>query len=428
MKPVPLLLALLLLAATGAVVLWLASPGDDRERLANAPRWIRVEDAQVPASTPLEGGSAGGALVRAAVDAQRAPQAADAPRERASIEGRLLDSAGAPIASHAVWLRAAREGDPAPADLASSAEVVAQQRTDAQGRFRFDGVASGAWWVASAAWNDYRRSPYLPRAARVEVDRQAVAAGVELRVARTRPLAGRGGDARGSQLVCARVRAVPLAGGAPAEELTDGWGRFRFDELLEGSYRVVAFGNGWDQASSLPQVVAAGEEHLALELRSGGGIEGVVIDRSNGAHVEASVAVVPLDGGDGPPRPSLTRDGGFLAVGVAPGVYAASARTADGRAGVFAPIAVQAEEIGEIAIVLAPGARLRLSSRAPIAVEGWSGGAFVFARALGPGEVAEEVVPAATVELRVREGASLRVVATAAPREGETLEVALGER
>ena len=427
MKPAPLLLALLVLAAIGAVVLWLASPLDDLAGLANAPRAIRVEDGRPPAVSLLEA-STGGAGDRAALDAPRSPQEADPQRGRASIEGRLLDATGAPIASHEVWLRAAREGEPTPADLASSAEVVAQQRTDAEGRFRFDGVASGAWWVASAAWNEYRRSPYRPGAARVEVGRGPAAADVELRVARTRPLAGRVGDARGSQLVCARVRAVPLAGGAPAEELTDGWGRFRFDELLEGSYRVVAFGNGWDQASSEPQVVAAGEERLALELRSGGGIEGVVIDRSTGAHVEASVAVAPLDGGEEPPRPSLTRDGGFLAVGVAPGVYAASARTADGRAGVFAPIAVRAEEIDEIAIVLAPGARLRLSARAPIAVEGWSGGAFVFARVLAAGEVAEEVVPAAAVELRVREGVSLRVVASAAPREGEILEVALGAR
>jgi uncharacterized surface anchored protein len=152
-------------------------------------------------------------------------------------------------------VRAAGSGEPlegATVTLADTrGEVVAADRTDAQGRYLVADLAPGRYALALSA------PGHQPTALPVTVaDGEAVTQDAELRSGAQ--VRGTARTTAGAAIPDARVMLVDADGNVAGLALTDESGRYSFENLPEGDYTVVA--SGYPPAASRLRV-SSGEPH-----------------------------------------------------------------------------------------------------------------------------------------------------------------------
>jgi carboxypeptidase family protein len=230
-----------------------------------------------------------------------------------AISGRLLDAAGAPLASATLTLESASH----PSQLAASL-------TD--GSFLFRPVEPGAYQLVADA------RAYIPSAQPVVVG-DAPVEGLELRLERARgAIRGHLVGLRREELLRVQVTAVsfdpktsPGAGDSRRTALLDDAGGYRITDLAPGRWSVTAVTESGRQASGQveldPGAPGVPEAELDLDFAAGAALSGRVA--KDGAPVAgARVAVVGLpEGASGVVQMETAADGTFRVPGLAPGTY-----------------------------------------------------------------------------------------------------------
>ena len=191
---------------------------------------------------------------------------------------------------------------------------VLSARVDSDGRFEFAGLRLGRYTLSA------RSSRYTgpDMQGRVEwfatAEASAGAHDVVLTLSRGGTLAGSVVDDLGAPVAPCQIRAVAtLDGGVvrrsarSAEGSPDG--SFSVDELLDGTWRVVATWH--DVESNTVEVRMPGAEPVTLTLPRPASISGTVVDAA-GAPVDSAVVAAGVDGWFAGRRTEVGPDGGFL--------------------------------------------------------------------------------------------------------------------
>lgn len=279
------------------------------------------------------------------------------PERRGTCSGRVVDDQQQGIASALVWLQAADE--------------LSFTETKPDGSFAFEALSSGIRIVGVLAhgWKPQRfsieddgkpallkldernaPSPTLPELRRSRLSGRVVAAG--------RGLAG--------AQVCLNPRDPPETFGAPIPVRTecDAEGRFSFDALIEGDYRVLvlpawAKDGSWPDAlqplasSGITELVhATASSANEIELASRCGSLAGIVTTTSGAPVEAALVVVTPAGQPNRlwPTASSGGDGRFTCNDLPPGRYRVTLSA--GAATRELDVDVRAEERADLATIV----------------------------------------------------------------------------
>lgn len=286
----------------------------------------------------------------------------------ARVTGLAHTPEGEPIAGLRVWL------EPEGTEVSFSGVFRAHYdpaqatRTDAAGRFAFEGVPAGAWLVGPAATrNDWDAPPpdgVAPIATPFEVPEGAHEVEQDVVVHRGLYIRGTvralGPDPVGYGYVSAHH---PEHGYHESTSLEDG--AFALGPLAPGDWRVSVSARTSafvDFARPEPVVVPAGTDDVEFVVEPGGVLVGHVVDDRTGERVEAELSVYeratgvtrfPSTDGDPP---------AFRVEGLSTGTVTVLASTADGRAAATEGLPVTAgEETDPIELRVAPGATIVLS-------------------------------------------------------------------
>jgi len=260
------------------------------------------------------------------------------PARVRNIEGRVVDLDGIAQAGALVWL--------------FSGDEPRWTSTDEEGAFRLDALQRGPWDVRILA-EDHRphalvlRDTGAHQEVRLPDARRTGPVVTPLRRAR---LVGTLIGSAEQELESAEIVLTPTAppetidAPLPRRARADASGRFEFEELVAGQYRVAvipgwARGGSWpDLARPTPSVAvesltfehrADGSAPLSIELVAGSA-SGRLVD-AEGRNLEgALIAIAPADRPDRPWPPVATDTrGGFEFRGLPPGRYALRARAGD---------------------------------------------------------------------------------------------------
>jgi protocatechuate 3,4-dioxygenase beta subunit len=288
--------------------------------------------------------------------------------ERYPVAGRLVDEGGAPLAGERVWV--VRRGAPAePRLLSSGVTPFATARTDDDGRFRFDAVPAGSWWVGLAP-------PGVPLEAGARVSlAQAVALEgpleeLELRAAPGASLRGRVVDPTGGPVEGAFVQADAARTFDRAPTTTDADGRFALHALLAGEVEVEVQPPWyrWDGLGRASLRLEAGARELTLRLPGPGSLAHVALrfdpplDRRTGSWIRLQPCAPAAAR-----RPVAFTRGPALLRALEPGCYDVYASTDDGRVGVLRDVELTAGgECRELLLPTQAGAVLRLRYAGPL--------------------------------------------------------------
>jgi hypothetical protein len=281
------------------------------------------------------------------------------------VSGSLVDEKGQPVASQSVWR--VRASYPQKHYLSSFEKnrVDGKATTDADGKFAFDDVTAGAWWIgpAPAERGQTNDDGLAPMADVVTVEPGAREMTIALRSQRGLFIRGRVLDSKGEP---ARRSMIGARSGKtymnlPASTKDDG--SFALGPIVDGSLELTAHAYDGIDAPSDPVTARAGDKDVILRLRAGGGIEGKVIDAKTGEGCRAECACLPSNQSDmkGGSYSSSNQDGSFQWSGLEPGSFELTARTSDGRTARAKGVIVSAgEKASGIVLSLEPGAKLRL--------------------------------------------------------------------
>ncbi|MBL8860835.1 MAG: carboxypeptidase regulatory-like domain-containing protein [Planctomycetes bacterium] len=280
------------------------------------------------------------------------------PARVRSVEGRVVDREGAPQAGALVWLL--------------SGDEPRWTSTRADGFFRLDGLQRGPWDVRVLAEGHRPFALVLRDGAGENVLRLSDAP----RVAPTVPALVRArlvgtliGSAR-QELAGAEVVLTPvqppesLDAPLPRRARADATGRFAFDELVAGAYRVSVL-PGWASGGTWPDLArAAGDEGspefvhradgsapLSVDLIAGSAA-GVLADEDGRAVAGALVTLAPSERPDRPWPPVATdARGTFEFRGLPPGGYRLEARAGSARVARDFQVTARARiEVGRLAL------------------------------------------------------------------------------
>lgn len=281
------------------------------------------------------------------------------------VDGLVIDEAGNTIAEREIWLqRAARDGPtffyPNP-DVGG--ETVLKTTTDGDGRFAFDDVSPGSWWVGPAAERDDGDAPDVeaiaPLAQVVEVVEGATRQDVLLRVHVGLYIRGIVLDPHGER--AGKTYLYAHSEGIDWLVTTDAGsdGTFALGPLAPGRYSLVAHGSL--HADSEPMMANGGDVEVILRLRAAGRMSGSVLEGTTGKACVAEITFARTDQTLGFGMTGTGDDGAFQLRGLAPGTYDLAARASGERVGVLRDVAVRADsETTALVLSLEPGARLRV--------------------------------------------------------------------
>ncbi|RMF74465.1 MAG: hypothetical protein D6738_06355 [Acidobacteria bacterium] len=232
--------------ALGRVELFAAPEdgGDWRSPLVARDGSFRIENATPGPWTLRATEPESGRVARARVEVAPGAEArADLVFEAGlALTGQVLH-AGRPVADAMAFLRGL--------DVSGGARST----TDAEGRFRFEGLAAGSYEVGI---NDLRTGLAWSETVALDADRDVT---IEIP---TGVIAGRCVDAdSGEPLSGAAVRAEPLSAGEGSRNVVSGRtdldGRFEIGPVGEGTYRVTANLDGYAAESTLVDVSPGGD-------------------------------------------------------------------------------------------------------------------------------------------------------------------------
>ena len=345
-----------------------------------------------------------------------------------TITGRIQTSAGDAVGNAEIWRVVAQS--PGPTLLSPHSDVAATTRSDANGRFVFEAVAAGDWWIGAAPRRGEQAPDALaPFAEHVALRGDEATLEITLRTDVGLYIRGKVLDPDGKPTDSA-VSATNVANGLWAYSNCDADSGFSIGPLLQAEYTVVAGGFGGSGAKSAPLNVPAGRSDVVLQLERAGALV-VRIAPVGGERVEAELLLARTGVEYGWSKTS-TRQGEREYDGLAPGVYSICATTTDGLFALRTGIAVTAEgPAAEIELVLERGAVLELRYEGPDRVCNcslYSNGTIVGGSGFERGTIETMAAPAGTVELRRRTGADTPpevLVLTLTP--GERRELVLGK-
>ncbi len=294
----------------------------------------------------------------------------------AALAGRLIDQHGEPVVAQVVWLTP--QALYATLDQSrtriyfyrSDAEhVVKRATTDARGHFAFADVPTGTWWVGPAPGTDGDESALEPLGAvaavgtKVEIDAEIAREPIELRVYRGLYLRGRVVQPDGAPAPSTHVSSASALGGIATYARH---GAFVLGPLEPVVHSVRANGTG-GHADSKPVKSSPPRQDLVLELGLGASIRGRFVDALTGEPCKGALVLWC----DDPPLLSIEDPGSgatstFGAKGLAPGIYAATCVTADGRIGILRGIAVKrGADTKGLEVRVAQGTKLRIHYKGP---------------------------------------------------------------
>jgi hypothetical protein len=372
-----------------------AVPSGDLERSALTDEHGVARFDDLPPEVPVRAEiRRGGELLQRVADPWTFAPGEDARREvclglAARVRGALLGAGSAPVPGVPIWLARAApgsrgaeggpEGDPK-GDTGSryfrSTDLerpFAVALTGPDGRFVFEGLEAGDWWVGPAPVRAAPTEPagnggvavIAPRASLVVLAPGVPEVEVLLRADAGLWIRGRvlgPGDVAVAQTVVEARAADAL--GAPSTR-TDGDGSFAIGPLAPGDFRVRARGR-FDLADSAETTAKAGDRDLVLRLSTGATLRGRAVDRASGAPRVATIHLARTDAEEGAGErtaalASAGRDGSFQFRALVPGTYALVARGDDGAVGFLRDVAVRlGEPASPVIVALAPGASLRI--------------------------------------------------------------------
>lgn len=288
------------------------------------------------------------------------------------IEGRVLGADGLPVGASVVVLQP-RASEHAHV-LRGNYGTGTMASTDADGRFAFEQIPAGAWWIGVASTRGDEDSIALPEPIDVALDDRTRS--VDLRLERGFFISGRVLDALGEPVVQRMIDADAESGRCSASARSDEQGNWRVGPLLEGRYRLSSVRrwpymgerdprwNGESFAAAEPVTVPSGTSDVVLRLRTPGRMLGDVRDARTGVACDAAVMIVGPNASSS--EPVTTREGRFEFPLLAPGVYDIVASTADMRTGRVSAVRVmEGDAPPEISIAVEPGAVLRVHCEAP---------------------------------------------------------------
>ena len=275
---------------------------------------------------------------------------ADAPALDATIRGRTVDPAGAPLAD--VLVRA--EPDDKPGSTAVRATAFAVSADD--GTFILDHLDRGPYTLVATAED------------RAPVEQPHVMGGahnVTLVLDAGLPIEGVVVTPEGNP-VPAYTLLVERRTGLVREtvverSIVDARGRFAV-RVGKGSFELRVYAHGW--ATSPPVPVRAGAKDVKIVLAKGATLRGVVVDAQTGAPIAHAHVAREGDSGGASAQPAnagtLTReDGSFVLAGIPPGPFSLSIEAADYNPRLEAGLAAtDGKELGPLRIALqklAPG-------------------------------------------------------------------------
>ncbi len=255
------------------------------------------------------------------------------PARVRAVEGRVVDARGEAMAGALVWML--------------SGDEPRWTNADASGAFRLQGLQRGPWDVRVLA-HDHRphatvlRDTGAPQEVRLPDGPRAAPVVPALQRAR---LVGTLIGTALQEMQGAEVALTPTAAPEsfdaplPRRAIADAGGRFQFDELVAGEYRVTVI-PGWARGGTWPDLARAsetaesivfvhradGSAPLSIDL-SAGSVVGSLLDSEGESLEGAFVLVTPSDRPDRPWPPVATdARGQFEFRGLPPGRYALTAR------------------------------------------------------------------------------------------------------
>ncbi len=348
------------------------------------------------------------------------------------ILGSLVDDRGEPIAGRQLVLMHARGSVQHPMRYLHAVrndDLVTRERTDAAGRFRFEGIPLGAYYVGpvsgtaigQAMWDELAPIGHL-----VVLDDTGPVANVALIADRGLYLEGVVVDPDGDPVPRVQLFMSGFARGLNGR--TDTQGEFRIGPVMARAHGLSAFGKDGFASSDIVEVTP-GETPVRIQLKRGGVLSGSAVDGS-GVPVAAKFSLGGTErfGISSSFRPS----GHFEFSGRPADTYTVTAIARDGRIGYRTGLVLGAgESIEDIAILLAPAAMVRAvyEGSSPrffcdVRVDGGRVGFHV----LEQGQSLEILVPAGKVALHPFEGTKELTVQTVEARVGETCEVRIEDQ
>jgi hypothetical protein len=310
-----------------------------------------------------------------------------------------------------VMLRAGPAGDRRSAFVAHpDRTAAAHATTDADGAYRLESLAPGAWLVGpapdSAEDADPRVDP-APMAERVVLASADLDARLDLTLTRGLVIAGRVEHADGTPAQGARVLAAFGPGDGRAESIAAEGGAFAVGPLTAGAWEVFAIDR--DGASSPAQRAEAGMEGLVLQIGVPARFTVRVTDVDAAPIANAKVCVIFADGTGDLLTSATDRRGIVELKQFTAGVFHVAATASDARFASQRDVVLMADRAVDVELRLAPAGRARLRFEGP----GETAFGFVHDRGLAAqsffverGATVELVGPIGRVNVRLIAGGS----------------------
>jgi hypothetical protein len=323
-----------------------------------------------------------------------------------AVRGRVVLD-GKPLAKSKVW-RIVPVGD-RKRSLAFYERREQEVESDGEGRFTFEDVPPGTWWITlpAPAGNDARAKVSLP----VEV---VVVPGVDppevlLEATSGTTIRGRVLDPKSAPAMDMLV----VASREDPKEMrvahTDEEGSFEVGPLDRGEFQLVAIDPHSKLAPSAYVIAKGGASEVLLRLRLGITLAGRVVDAGTREPCEAEIELIRANEQGHGQYTAATREGRFESTGILAGTYSITAKTEDGRFGYVAGVVAEEGARREVEIAVIAGARLSLATQSAeqVSVEAWFEGACVATETVTKPQPANLVVPVGAVTVRWRRGSNV---------------------
>lgn len=316
-----------------------------------------------------------------------------------TITGRIQTSSGVAVRGAEIWRVTAESNGPTL--LSPYTDVAAKTRSNDEGRFVFEDVGAGDWWIGAAPQRTEGGTESLaPFAEHVAVRGDEVTLDIVVRTDIGLYIRGTVLDADGKP-TDSGVSVINEALGLWEYANAGATHEFAAGPLLQAEYKVSAGGFGASGVRSNEVIVPAGTEDVVLQLGRAGRMT-VRIAPVGGDTVDAEL-LVALTGVPYGWSITSTRNGVRTYDELSPGTFSVSAKTVEGLCAFRSGIVVTAEgPPTEVELVLERGAVLQVRYVGPDKVCNcslYANGIVVDSTGFERGTVEMLVGPAGTVEL-----------------------------